>query len=457
MKKVLVIITCVLLVATVFSIPGNQNTTEVSMNQKNFDAPENKQSSLNNNQQTVTLHPIQDTYVSRMWSNVNYNRYPFLIVSAGSSYFWWGPPADARVYIQFDTSSIPTGATIINATLRLFLMDTDVVGADFRNPDPYRNHQVYRVNKAWDGSALTWYSDVNDPFYWSPNPSAIAYPEGKYRRWGHGNPMEWIEWDVTSDVQGFVDGTIPNYGWVIKDMYESSHLTHYAFRYLSKESLKNIVGFPPDPSPQLVVTYSTVNHPPNTPTQPSGPTSGNVGDILSYETVTTDPDGDSLEYMIDWGDGTNTGWIGIIASGTPFQTFHSWSSPGTYQVRAKARDVPHHAESGWSQPLTVTISAGGNHPPNTPTQPSGPTSGNVGQSLYFESYFSDPDGDSLEVMFDWGDGTNTGWIGVIASGTTVGNYHSWSSPGTYQVRTKARDIPYLAESNWSPPLTVTIS
>lgn len=356
MKKVLVIITCVLLVATVFSIPGNQNTTEVSMNQKNFDAPENKQSSLNNNQQTVTLHPIQDTYVSRMWSNVNYNRYPFLIVSAGSSYFWWGPPADARVYIQFDTSSIPTGATIINATLRLFLMDTDVVGADLRNPDPYRNHQVYRVNKAWDGSALTWYSDVNDPFYWSPNPSAIAYPEGKYRRWGHGNPMEWIEWDVTSDVQGFVDGTIPNYGWVIKDMYESSHLTHYAFRYLSKESLKNIVGFPPDPSPQLVVTYSTVNHPPNTPTQPSGPTSGNVGDILSYETVTTDPDGDSLEYMIDWGDGTNTGWIGVIASGTTVGNYHSWSSPGTYQVRTKARDIPYLAESNWSPPLTVTIS-----------------------------------------------------------------------------------------------------
>ena len=97
-----------------------------------------------------------------------------------------------------------------------------------------------------------------------------------------------------------------------------------------------------------------------------------------------------------------------------------------------------------------------NNPPNTPTQPEGPTSGNVGESLHFESYFSDPDGDSMDVMFDWGDGTDTGWIGVVASGTTVGNYHSYDEPGTYQVRTKARDLPYLTESDWSEPLIVSI-
>ena len=99
----------------------------------------------------------------------------------------------------------------------------------------------------------------------------------------------------------------------------------------------------------------------------------------------------------------------------------------------------------------------GNHPPNQPTMPEGPTEGEVGESLYFSSYFTDPDGDSMEIMFDWGDGSNTGWIGVIANGTTVGNYHTYTSPGTYEVRAKARDIPYMAESEWSEALTVNIS
>ncbi len=99
----------------------------------------------------------------------------------------------------------------------------------------------------------------------------------------------------------------------------------------------------------------------------------------------------------------------------------------------------------------------GNHPPNQPTMPEGPTEGEVGESLYFASHFTDPDGDSMEIMFDWGDGTKTGWIGPVANDTTVGNYHTYSSPGTYEVRTKARDIPYMAESEWSEPWSVTIS
>ncbi len=124
-------------------------------------------------------------------------------------------------------------------------------------------------------------------------------------------------------------------------------------------------------NPQLIVSgYASdetdINYwdnPPDTPSQPEGPTEGGVGETLFYETVTTDPDGDSLEYMIDWGDGTNTGWLGPIASGYPFQTFHAWYEPGTYEVKAKARDIPYHAESDWSEPLIVTIYGEDTTPP----------------------------------------------------------------------------------------------
>jgi len=91
---------------------------------------------------------------------------------------------------------------------------------------------------------------------------------------------------------------------------------------------------------------------------------------------------------------------------------------------------------------TYGISGGGNNPPNKPTTPSGPTTGNVGDSLHYESYISDSNGDGMEVYFDWGDGTHTGWVGILTNGT-VGNYKTWTTADTYQVRVKTRDTPYL--------------
>ncbi|MCD6481127.1 MAG: hypothetical protein J7L31_02500 [Thermoplasmata archaeon] len=111
------------------------------------------------------------------------------------------------------------------------------------------------------------------------------------------------------------------------------------------------------------VTYNPSNTPPNKPSTPEGPTEGKVKETLHFNTVTTDPDGDSLEYLIDWGDGTNTGWLDPITSGTPFETFHAWDEPGTYEVKAKARDLPYLEESEWSEPLIVTISGNDTEPP----------------------------------------------------------------------------------------------
>jgi len=97
-----------------------------------------------------------------------------------------------------------------------------------------------------------------------------------------------------------------------------------------------------------------------------------------------------------------------------------------------------------------------NIPPNKPTTPSGPTTGDTHASLHYESIISDPDGDNMEVYFDWSDGTNTGWVGLSTNGT-VGNDKTWNTAGTYQIRVKTRDTPYLTESPWSDPLNVTIS
>lgn len=97
---------------------------------------------------------------------------------------------------------------------------------------------------------------------------------------------------------------------------------------------------------------STQNNPPLTPTL-TGPSSGQRGIIYNYTVVTTDPDGDDVYYFIDWGDDTNSGWIGPFPSGMMVTLNHTWSQPGTYTIQAKARDTQ-SLESSWTT-LEMTI------------------------------------------------------------------------------------------------------
>jgi outer membrane protein assembly factor BamB len=92
------------------------------------------------------------------------------------------------------------------------------------------------------------------------------------------------------------------------------------------------------------------NQPPETPNQPIGETEGFIDEEYNYTTDSvTDPDGDDVEYLFDWGNGENSGWL------TTPSASYSWSIAGTYEVSVKARDIPHGMESNLSQPLQVTI------------------------------------------------------------------------------------------------------
>ncbi len=96
----------------------------------------------------------------------------------------------------------------------------------------------------------------------------------------------------------------------------------------------------------------TQNNPPLTPTL-TGPSSGQKEVLYSYTVTTTDPDTDDVFYFIDWGDGSNSGWVGPFSSGATATLNHSWSQPGTYTMQAKARDA-HSLESGWvSHEMTI--------------------------------------------------------------------------------------------------------
>jgi len=93
---------------------------------------------------------------------------------------------------------------------------------------------------------------------------------------------------------------------------------------------------------------------PNTPSKPSGPSSGTPGSNYEYTSSATDNEGDQVYYWFDWGDGTNSGWLGPYDSGQICTGSNSWPSKSDYKIKVKAKDDGGH-ESGWSDTLNVRI------------------------------------------------------------------------------------------------------
>lgn len=105
------------------------------------------------------------------------------------------------------------------------------------------------------------------------------------------------------------------------------------------------------------INDSAENHPPAIPSL-SGPLQGASGVLYNYTVSATDVDGDDVFYLINWGDQTNSGWVGPFDSGTSVTLNHSWALKGTYPVTARAKDS-HGLQGSWSTPLLVTITGPG--------------------------------------------------------------------------------------------------
>ncbi len=93
------------------------------------------------------------------------------------------------------------------------------------------------------------------------------------------------------------------------------------------------------------------SYPPDTPVI-NGSTVGRINKEYEYIAMTTDPEGDQILYMFDWGDGSTSDWIGPVYSGESVYASHSWSEIGSYNVRVRAKDIE-EARSKWSNPYTV--------------------------------------------------------------------------------------------------------
>jgi hypothetical protein len=93
---------------------------------------------------------------------------------------------------------------------------------------------------------------------------------------------------------------------------------------------------------------------PEKPNAPNGETNGKIDIEYTYTAVTTDRQGDNIYYLFDWGDNTDSGWLGPHTSGEQIQTSHIWTRKGAYLIKVKAKDIYDH-ESEWSEPLPVSM------------------------------------------------------------------------------------------------------
>ena len=179
---------------------------------------------------------------------------------------------------------------------------------------------------------------------------------------------------------------------------------------------------------ELYTNPDMMNDSPETPNI-EGETSGKKGTSYIYSAVTTDPDNDDCYYWFDWGDGTNSGWVGPFDSGTDCSESHIWDAEGSYVIKAKAKDA-YGAESSWSSSKTVTISTlesvitvsspySGDTWYQGGTNTIGWSSENAGSyvdiDLYQDGYFH-----SYIASFEYNDGS---YLWAVPSGLSSSSYY----------------------------------
>jgi len=272
---------------------------------------------------------------------------------------------------------------------------------------------------------------------------------------------------VTADLQGYLKGTLETKIFAVAGPY--FYVTPYQYDEIAYPPLNYDLGLGIAAGigvkveilswklvdydhafvdSRLSLCHPAIDQPPSTPSTPIGPDSGHVDSSYSFRSSAVDPDGDSVSIRFAWGGGDTSAWSGYVPSGSPVSMSNSWPTNGAYPVTAQSKDVK-GALSGWSASHQIVISGGGgNNPPNTPSTPSGPDSGQVGVSYQFTDSTTDPDGDSVSLRFSWGDGDTSGWSNFVSSGTAVSMSHAWSTAGSYTVKAQAEDA-HSATSGWS--------
>jgi hypothetical protein len=102
----------------------------------------------------------------------------------------------------------------------------------------------------------------------------------------------------------------------------------------------------------------------------------------------------------------------------------------------------------------ISRCTGPNNPPEE-TNITGPAYGKPNVDYEFCIRAMDPELDDLFMLWDWGDGSYSDWLGPYSSGEQICVQKSWSVSGIYEIRVKLKDEVGF-ETNWSDPFIIII-
>jgi len=259
------------------------------------------------------------------------------------------------------------------------------------------------------------------------------------------------------------DGILVQYSWDFGDGKGAVNLTPTVKHVYNNEGIYNVTLIVTDASglTNRTTTAATIIVPGITLLYPRG--GETLKDIVTVKWVISDAFGDSKNLPIYLYYSTDNGKIWSSFATNPLQNTgtYNWDSTtlpdGNYELQIVTYnsfgDVAHDS----SQPFLIQNheAPSGNHEPVKPNTPSGQTNGKTRQQYAYTTRTTDPDGDQVFYLWDWGDGNNSGWIGPYNSGVTISKDHTWSTKGSYSIKVKAKDI-YGKESSWSDPLPITM-
>jgi len=262
----------------------------------------------------------------------------------------------------------------------------------------------------------------------------LSVPAGTYKDAFH----------VSGDVVQYEYWFSPTARNVIKASYENVRAWYNESTYWDIKELDAIL---------TDTNFGPSNEPPYTPGNPD-PSNGSTDVDVNADLGWTggDPDGDDVVYDVYFGTDPSPPLVAAGWSDTSYDP-GSMEYNTTYYWKIVAYDDHNHSTAGptW----TFSTKSYSNSPPGKPDRPSGPTSGSIGVSYSYSSHAVDGDGDLIYYLFDWGDGSDSGWLGPYESGQEVNASHTWSEIGSYGIKVKAKDI-NGAESEWSDTLAVSM-
>lgn len=151
-----------------------------------------------------------------------------------------------------------------------------------------------------------------------------------------------------------------------------------------------------------------------------------------YISIPQDPDGDQVYYLINWGDGNSSGWIGPYEPDETASISHVWSEEGTFKIKVKAKDKDGESRSAV---FSLTLSSDLSY--------FGVEMGYVDIVYTITLYWKN--GCDCWVYIYWGDGTG-GWIGPYEQPIILA-FREWLAPGEYIIKMRMRDQ-YGTYSDW---------